>query len=124
MNPKPLLHLEGAAVFVASLVAYQSNHGSWLLFVLLFLVPDVSMIGYVINTRIGATSYNAIHTYIGPLALGGYSLFTGRHLPLQLALMWLSHIGFDRILGFGLKYPSRFKDTHLNRERHTLGSLN
>jgi hypothetical protein len=124
MNPKPLLHLEGAAVFVASLVAYQWNHGSWLLFVLLFLVPDVSMIGYVINARIGAITYNAIHTYVGPLALGGYSLFTGEHLPMQLALIWISHIGFDRMLGFGLKYPSRFKDTHLNRERHTLGSFN
>lgn len=124
MNPKPLLHLEGAAVFVASLVAYQWNHGSWLLFVLLFLVPDVSMIGYAINTRIGAISYNAIHTYIGPLVLGGYALFVGRHLPLQLALIWISHIGFDRMLGFGLKYPSRFKDTHLNPERHTLGSFN
>jgi hypothetical protein len=123
MNRKPLLHLEGAAVFVGSLVAYQWNHGSWLLFVLLFLVPDVSMIGYVINARIGAITYNAIHTYIGPLALGGCSLLTGEYLPMLLALIWISHIGFDRILGFGLKYPSRFKDTHLDPERHTVRSF-
>ncbi len=45
MNPRPLLHLEGAAVFVASLYAYQWNHFSWLLFALLFLAPDFSMIG-------------------------------------------------------------------------------
>jgi hypothetical protein len=124
MNPKPLLHLEGAGVFIATLIAYQRSHGSWLLFALLFLVPDVSMIGYLINARIGALAYNAIHTYVGPLALGGYSLFTGEHLPMLLALIWISHVGFDRILGFGLKYPSRFKDTHLNPERHTLGSFN
>jgi hypothetical protein len=76
MNPKPLLHLEGAAVFAASLFAYHSYHGSWLLFVLLFLLPDVSMIGYVINARVGAMTYNAVHTYVGPLVLGGYSLFS------------------------------------------------
>jgi Domain of unknown function (DUF4260) len=124
MNPKPLLHLEGAAVFIASLFAYQHNHGSWLLFVLLFLVPDFSMIGYAFNARVGAITYNAVHTYVGPLMLGGYALFTGKHLPLLLALIWIGHIGFDRMLGIGLKYPRRFKDTHLDPERHTVGSLN
>jgi hypothetical protein len=124
MNPKPLLHLEGGAVFIASLFAYQWNHGSWLLFALLFLTPDVSMIGYGINARVGAITYNASHTYIGPLALGGYYLLTGKHLPLLLALGWIGHIGFDRMLGFGLKYPSRFKDTHLDPERHRVGSFN
>lgn len=72
------------------------------------------MIGYAFNPRVGAMTYNAIHTYVGPWVLGGYSLFTGKHLPLLLALIWAAHIGFDRMLGFGLKYPSRFKDTHLD----------
>jgi Domain of unknown function (DUF4260) len=72
MSPRPLLHLEGAAVFIASLIAYQWNHGGWLLFALLFLVPDLSMLGYAINARVGAITYNAIHTYIGPLVLSGY----------------------------------------------------
>src|SRR5579863_10317566 len=116
MNPKPLLHLEGAAVFIASLYAYQHNHGSWLLFALLFVVPDVSMIGYAFHPRVGAITYNAVHTYVCPLALGGFALFTGKHLPLLLALIWVGHVGFYRGLGFGLKYPSRFKDTHLAPE--------
>ena len=119
MNPKPLLHVEGAAVFVAALFVYQHNHGSWILFILLFLLPDISMIGYAINARVGAAIYNTIHTYVGPLVLGGYALFTGRPLPLLLALIWAAHIGFDRCLGFGLKYSSRFKDTHLDAKRHT-----
>jgi hypothetical protein len=123
MNPKQLLHLEGAVIFVASLYAYQWNHGSWLLFALLFLVPDLSMIGYAINARVGAITYNAIHTYIGPLVLGAYALFIGKHLLLLLALIWIAHIAFDRMLGFGLKYTTRFKDTHLNPERHTAGSF-
>jgi hypothetical protein len=83
MNPKPLLHLEAAAVFFASLFAYQHNHASWLLFVLLFLTPDVSMIGYAFNARVGAITYNAAHTFVCPLVLGGYALLTGKHLLLM-----------------------------------------
>ena len=120
MNPKPLLHLEGAAVFIASLFAYQWNHSSWLLLALLFLVPDLSMIGYVVGSRIGAIAYNAIHTYVGPFVLGAYSLGTGQHRLLLLTLIWIAHIGFDRTLGFGLKYPTGFKDTHLAPERHVI----
>lgn len=123
MNPKPLLHLEGATIFISSLLAYQYNHGSWALFVLLLLVPDLSMVGYALNARVGAMTYNAIHTYVCPLFLGGYALLTGEHLPLMLALVWATHIGFDRMLGFGLKYASRFKDTHLDPERHRVGNF-
>jgi hypothetical protein len=120
MNPRLLLHLEGAFVCAFSLFAYNWNHGGWLQFVLLFLVPDLSMIGYVANARVGAIVYNAVHTYVGPLILAGYSLWAGHHTPLLLALIWFAHIGFDRLLGFGLKYSTRFKDTHLDPERHTI----
>jgi hypothetical protein len=54
MNPKPLLQFEGAAVLIVSVLTYRWNRGGWLEFVLLFLVPDVSMIGYVANARVGA----------------------------------------------------------------------
>jgi len=118
MTPRPLLHSEGAAVFILSLFAYHGNHGSWPVFALLFLVPDVSMIGYLANTRIGAITYNAVHTYIGPLALAAYSFATVRYTMLSLSLIWIAHIGFDRMLGYGLKYPAQFKDTHLNPSRH------
>ena len=118
MTPRPLLHLEGAAVFILSLFAYHWNHGSWPVFALLFLVPDVSMLGYLANTRIGAITYNAVHTYIGPLALAGYSFAYLRQSMLSLSFIWIAHIGFDRMLGYGLKYPTQFKDTHLNPSRH------
>jgi len=118
MNPRPLLHLEGAGVFLLSIVAYQWNHGNWSLFVVLFLVPDVSMVGYFFNARKGALVYNAVHTYIGPLFLGTYGIATDRRTALLLALVWVAHIGMDRALGFGLKYPTEFKDTHLSPRRH------
>ena len=120
MNPRPLLHLEGAAVLVASLFAYHWSHGSWLLFAALFLTPDLSMIGYIANVRIGAITYNAVHTYLGPVALAGYGFGSNRPAIYSLALIWIAHIAFDRMLGFGLKYPTRFRDTHLNPDRHAL----
>jgi hypothetical protein len=65
MNPRPLLHLEGAAVLIVSLLSYHWSQGSWLQLALLFLVPDLSMLGYAANIRVGAIAYNAVHTYVG-----------------------------------------------------------
>lgn len=120
MYPRTLLHLEGAAVLIVSLFTYQWSHGSWLYFALLFLVPDLSMLGYAANVRVGAAAYNAVHTYILPLALAGYSVASNRLAIFSLSLIWIAHIGLDRMLGYGLKYPTRFKDTHLNPDRHTV----
>jgi hypothetical protein len=120
MNPRSFLHLEGTAVLIVSLFVFHWSHGSWLLFALLFLVPDVSMVGYLANVRAGAAIYNAVHTYVGPLLLAVYSVGMAQRTTLLLALIWIAHIGLDRILGFGLKYPTRFKDTHLDPERHTV----
>jgi Domain of unknown function (DUF4260) len=120
MSPKPLLHLEGAAVLITSIFAYHRENGSWLLFAILFLAPDLSMAGYFAGPRLGAFTYNAIHTYLGPFVLAGYSILTGHQEPLWVATIWIAHIGFDRMLGFGLKYPTNFKDTHLAPGRHTV----
>ena len=120
MNPRRLLHLEGAAVLIVSLFAFHWSQGSWGLFALLFLAPDLSMVGYFANVRAGAAIYNAIHTYVGPVLLAGYSVAMVHHTTLLLSLIWIAHIGLDRLFGFGLKYPTRFKDTHLNPDRHSL----
>lgn len=120
LNPRPLLHLEGATVFILALFAYHWSHGGWGWFALLFLAPDLSMIGYLANARVGAGVYNAIHTYAGPLALAGYAIGTNNHQVLLLGLIWIGHIGMDRMLGYGLKYPTRFKDTHLAAEHHVV----
>lgn len=110
-----LLKLEWLAVLVATLVAYGLSGFSWLWFVVLILAPDLSMLGYLAGPRIGAAAYNAVHTLIAPgiLALAGWWLA----LPLLtgLALILLAHIAADRALGYGLKYASGFKDTHLGR---------
>ncbi len=119
MTPRPLLHLEGAVVYIVTLLSYHRIQGDWLIFALLFFVPDISMLGYLANVRTGAMAYNAAHCYAAPLLLAAYSLPTNHTTVFALSIIWIAHIGFDRMLGYGLKYPTRFKDTHLNPLRHT-----
>ena len=112
-KPGSLLRVEGAAALVVSCAAYHELHGSWLLFFAVFLWPDLFMVGYLANARLGASLYNLAHTYAGPLLLGAAALFEQWHHALLFAVIWTAHSGFDRMLGYGLKYPTFFKDTHL-----------
>lgn len=106
-----VLRLEALCVLIALVALYWRTHASWLLFVLLLLVPDVAMIGYLRGTRAGAWCYNAFHTYAGPAACLGASLFVPFLLP--ISIVWATHIAMDRTLGFGLKYEDAFQHTHL-----------
>ncbi|MGD9540406.1 DUF4260 domain-containing protein [Methylocystis sp.] len=114
-RPNMLLRFEGAALLAAASFAYWRLGASWGQFALLFLVPDISMLGYLAGPRVGAIAYNAAHTTIGPVSLGALGLFFNNALLLQLALIHLAHIGFDRALGYGLKFGTAFRDTHLGR---------
>jgi hypothetical protein len=114
-RPALLLRMEGGAVLATSLLCYQETHSSWLVFAALLLAPDLSLAGYWTGMKIGARVYNLVHTLTGPLVLIGYSIFAMHFWLLPYGLIWTSHIGMDRMLGFGLKYPTRFNDTHLQR---------
>lgn len=113
--PRILLHLEGAAVLVAALIFYGQQSYSWWLFALLLLAPDLSALGYLHSQAIGSLCYNVVHTTVLPIALALLSLLLNMDLGLQLALIWLAHIGMDRLVGYGLKYPDGFKITHFNK---------
>ncbi|MFC6638745.1 DUF4260 domain-containing protein [Sulfitobacter sediminilitoris] len=115
-NPIALiLRLEGLAVVIAALLCFGYLGGSWMLFALLILSPDLMMLGYLRGPRLGALLYNLGHSYFGPSVLGGAAFIIGNVIIWQLALIWVAHIGLDRALGFGLKYGSGFKETHLGR---------
>ena len=107
------LRLEGVMALLLATYLYAHQGGSWLAFAVLFFAPDASVAGYLAGPRIGAALYNVAHSYVGPLILAATLLSAGIGLP--LALVWAAHIGFDRALGYGLKYPSAFGDTHLGR---------
>lgn len=115
MRPGRLIRLEGAAGLVLAMILYERQHGAWLLFIVLILAPDLAMLGYLAGTRVGAACYNAVHTLVLPAALAGYGVLTAHPLTVRLSLIWFAHIAGDRLLGFGLKYPERFQDTHLQR---------
>jgi hypothetical protein len=112
--PAVLLRLEGLALFASAVVAYAYLGHSWWLFALLLLSPDLAALGYIHGHRLGSLTYNIAHTTSLPLLLGLGSLLFGAPLGVQLALIWLAHIGMDRTVGYGLKYADSFKHTHLS----------
>ena len=112
---KLLLRLEGLTVCVGMTLLYAAWGGSWLLYVLLFFVPDLSFLAYLSDSRFGAMIYNAAHSYMAPMTLMTLGFGFASPLTLSIALIWLAHIGFDRTLGYGLKYAAGFNFTHLGR---------
>ena len=112
--PNLILRAEGLAVLAATLWIYAVLGWSWWLFAALILAPDLSMLGYLWGPRIGAAAYNAAHTYLAPAGLIALGALTVSPLLGSLALIWAAHIGLDRMLGYGLKYPHGFKATHLS----------
>jgi uncharacterized protein DUF4260 len=107
------LRLEGLVVLVLAVYLYARDGHSWVVFATLFLLPDVSFAAYFSGPRVGAAVYNVAHSYVGPLLLAVGLLTAGA--PLLWTLIWVAHVGFDRALGYGLKYPTVFADTHLRR---------
>lgn len=108
-----LLRLEGLAVLALATAAYAQFGAGWGWFALLFLLPDLSFLAYLAGPRAGAAAYNAAHSYAGPLGLLALGVLGAMPGLLAIALVWCAHIGFDRALGYGLKYASGFRQTHL-----------
>ncbi|MER9303569.1 DUF4260 domain-containing protein [Mesorhizobium sp. M0293] len=116
MKPLDLtIRLEWAIVTVGAVVFYASTGVSWWLFGLLILAPDLSMFGYLAGPRVGALAYNALHILIVPVLLLLAGHMGGNAAAMAVALIWIAHIAIDRALGYGLKLPTGFQDTHLGR---------
>lgn len=109
------LRLEAGGIAVLSAILYARTGTNWWWFAALWLTPDLSMLGYLSNSRIGASCYNAVHSYLLPATLASAALLTHQAAVLPFALIWFNHIGVDRLLGYGLKYPAGFGLTHLQR---------
>ena len=117
LRPAALLRVEGVALLVLSVLLYRVNGGGWLMFGVLLLAPDLSMLGYLAGPQVGAAIYNTFHTYAMPAVVGALGMIFASPLMVAVALIWFAHIGMDRTVGYGLKYPSSIKDTHLERVR-------
>jgi hypothetical protein len=112
---RTLLRLEGLTLFASMVGLYAIGGGSWWIFAILFLAPDISFAGYLAGPQAGAFIYNVAHSYLAPVALMTAGFASADSLTLSVAMIWLAHIGIDRALGYGLKYEAGFSFTHLGR---------
>jgi Domain of unknown function (DUF4260) len=112
---RTLLRLEGLTLFLGMTLLYAVWGGAWWVYLVVFLVPDLSMAAYLAGPKVGAIVYNAAHSYMVPMSLMVTGFGMESPLTLSIAMIWLAHIGVDRALGFGLKYATGFGFTHLGR---------
>jgi hypothetical protein len=112
---RTLLRLEGVVLFAGMTMLYALWDGSWWVYAILFLAPDLSFAAYLAGPKAGAIIYNAAHSYLGPVALMTAGFALAAPLTLSIAMIWLAHIGIDRALGYGLKYQAGFAFTHLGK---------
>ena len=111
-----VLRAEGLAFAVVSGALLWQSGPPLATVAIVLVAPDLAIAAYALGPRVGAVAYNASHTTIGPLLLGGVGLFAASREAVEVALLWLLHIGADRALGFGLKHRTRFEDTHLGSD--------
>jgi hypothetical protein len=109
------LRLEGLAAFAAGLAIFGLAGGPWLLAIPLLLIPDVSMIGYLRGPRLGALTYNLVHNWAIGLAVLGLGAWSGNGAVILVGAILVAHVGMDRAMGYGLKLPTSFQETHLGR---------
>lgn len=118
MRPIHTLRLEGVAIALGAAGTYLAVGGDLLLFVVLVILPDVSIAAYFAGSRLGSAAYNAVHGLALPVTVLAWGLWTGPSIAVLIGLAWIAHIGADRSIGLGLKYPdAAFRDTHLQRVR-------
>ena len=110
-----LIRLENAFVFITAVIIYFMFDFSLWLFLILLLVPDISMLGYLYNNKIGSYIYNIGHSYIIPILITLLYLAMGVNSLLGIALIWLAHISMDRTIGYGLKYTVGFDKTTIQK---------
>ncbi|MEK7571713.1 MAG: DUF4260 domain-containing protein [Patescibacteria group bacterium] len=112
---KRLAHLEGLSIFLLSCYLYWILQFDLVLFLAVFLLPDLSMVGYLIDKKLGALCYNLIHNYSTAVVFVILGIAGEAPIITALGIILAAHIGIDRFLGYGLKYPTHFKDTHLQK---------
>ncbi|MDX1462342.1 MAG: DUF4260 domain-containing protein [Marinirhabdus sp.] len=112
---KNVLKIEELGLFVLGICAFSTLPFAWWWFLVLLLTPDIGMLGYLVNNKVGAFTYNMFHHRAVAVAFIIFGYFYANEIILLIGVMLFSHIAFDRMFGYGLKYPSGFKDTHLGK---------
>jgi hypothetical protein len=121
---KKILQAEETAQLTIGIMGLylQPFHFSWWLWILLFLSPDISMLGYLVNTKIGAYIYNLFHHKLTAVMILMVGYILHNHTAQFIGILLFAHSCFDRVFGYGLKYTDDFKHTHLGRIGNTQGN--
>ncbi|HDR7793707.1 TPA: DUF4260 domain-containing protein [Bacillus luti] len=112
---KRIIHCEGLIILLATIYMYSLYEFSWIIFLVFLLTPDLSALAYGINNHVGAKIYNVFHTYTISILLVLIGVYFKIDTVIMAGLIWTAHIGMDRMFGYGLKYETDFKDTHIQR---------
>ncbi len=112
---KVLIRLEESALFLLSSYLFSITGFDWWWFPVLLFLPDVSMVGYLLNPKVGAYLYNTIHHRAVALLIYGFGLFWDHSLAILAGIILFAHSTLDRALGYGLKYSTSFFHTHLGK---------
>lgn len=112
---KTTLKIEELAQFILGIVLFSMLLYEWWLFPVLLFLPDISMLGYLVNPKVGAICYNVLHHKAVAIAVGLLGMYTIDMSIMLIGIILFSHASFDRIFGYGLKYPNSFKETHLGK---------
>lgn len=110
---KLLLKVEELAEMLLALFVFAHLPYAWWVLPATFLLPDLSLVGYVAGPRVGAICYNIVHHKALAVAVGVSGWVLGQPLLVLAGTVLLAHSAFDRLLGYGLKYAMGFQDTHL-----------
>jgi hypothetical protein len=117
------LRAEHLAIFVGALWLYAQERGGWLLFVLLFAIPDLSLLTGVLSRYAAAAAYNVAHSYVLGVGLALVGFYTSDHSVFALALAWIAHISFDRSIGLGYPVSARGGRRAGHRQEHQGGLI-
>ncbi len=110
---KIILQIEEFAMLILAVYLFTFTQYPWWLFAVLFLSPDIGMIGYLINPKVGSITYNLTHHKGIAIALYLAGIFLNVSMLQFTGILMFAHSSFDRVLGYGLKYKDAFKHTHL-----------
>lgn len=112
---KSLLKIEQLTILILCLLFFYHLQYNWWWFIGLFFVPDISMVGYAVNHKVGGIFYNILHHKSLPIVVLILGYLMSESVVLMIGTIWLAHISFDRMLGYGLKHLDHFQNTHLGK---------
>ncbi len=112
---KITLKLEELGLFIFGIYLFNELDYTWWWFLVLILVPDLSMIGYAFGNKTGAFLYNLFHHRAIALMVYLTGIYFSNHLIQLAGIILFAHSSMDRMMGYGLKYESGFKFTHLGK---------